>query len=64
VGFGIKDAESAKAIAANAAGVVVGSALVSCIARAIADGGGQQAAIDAAGNLVAEIREGIDSITS
>jgi len=64
VGFGIKDAESAKAIAATAAGVVVGSALVSRIARAIADGGGQQAAIDAAGNLVAEIREGIDSIAS
>ena len=64
VGFGIKDAESARAIAATAAGVVVGSALVNFIARALADGGGQQAAIDAAGDLVREIREGVDSIAS
>lgn len=64
VGFGIKDAASAKAIAAAAAGVVVGSALVNRIAEAVADGVGQSAAIDAAGDLVAEIRQGIDSITS
>lgn len=63
VGFGIKDADSARAIAATADGVVVGSALVSAVADA-ANGGDEQAAIAAAARLVAEIRGGIDSVAS
>ncbi|NCF16977.1 MAG: tryptophan synthase subunit alpha [Haliea sp.] len=64
VGFGIKDAEAARAIAATADAVVVGSALVNCAAAAIEAGGDHAAAIDAAGALLAEIRQGIDSIAS
>jgi tryptophan synthase alpha chain len=64
VGFGIKDAASAQAVAAFADGVVVGSALVSCVAQAIAAGGDQASALEAAGNLLQEIRQGIDSIAS
>lgn len=64
VGFGIKDAASARAVAAIADGVVVGSALVDCVAQALASGGDQGRAIDAAGNLLQEIRQGIDSIAS
>lgn len=64
VGFGIKDAESARAIAATAAGVVVGSALVNRVAETIAGGGDSAAAIEAAGQLLQEIRQGIDSIAS
>ena len=64
VGFGIKDAASARAVAAIADGVVVGSALVDCVAQALASGGDQGSAIDAAGDLLQEIRQGIDSIAS
>ena len=64
VGFGIKDAESARAIATTASGVVVGSALVNRVAETIAAGGDSEAAIDAAGQLLREIREGLDSIAS
>ena len=64
VGFGIKDAASAQAVATIADGVVVGSALVDCVAQAIASGGDQGSAIDAAGDLLQEIRQGIDSIAS
>lgn len=59
VGFGIKDAASAQAVAETADGVVVGSALVSAVADALAAGEGQQAAIARAASLVASIREGI-----
>ena len=64
VGFGIKDAASAKAVAAVADGVVVGSAIIESMVKAIEAGGGQQAAIDAAADLVAQIRQGIDSSAS
>ena len=64
VGFGIKDAASAKAVATVADGVVVGSALVASMAAAVEAGGGHEAAMDAAVALVAEIRAGIDSIAS
>ena len=62
VGFGIRDATSAKAIAAVAAGVIVGSALVQVAAEAGQAGSG--AAVEAAGALLAEIRQGIDSLAS
>lgn len=60
VGFGIKDAASARQVAAAADGVVVGSALVQKMA-ATSD---PQAAAAAAAELVAEIRHGIDTIAS
>lgn len=64
VGFGIKDAASARSVAAVADGVVVGSALVDSMARAIEAGGDHAAAADAAAALLAEIRSGIDSAAS
>lgn len=64
VGFGIKDAASARAIAANADGVVVGSALVDAIARVIEDGGKPTEAMTAAAELLGEIRKGIDLAAS
>ena len=64
VGFGIKDAVSAAALAGAADGVVVGSALVQTVAEAVASGGGLEAAVEAAGSLLAGIRRGIDNTTS
>ncbi len=64
VGFGIKDADSARQVGASADGVVVGSALVECIARAASEGADQEDLLRAASSLVAEIRAGLDSITS
>jgi tryptophan synthase alpha chain len=57
VGFGIKDAATAAAIAEVADAVVVGSAIV----QRIADNAGNEAAIlDAAGDLVAQMRAAMD----
>jgi tryptophan synthase alpha chain len=64
VGFGIKDAESARAVAEVADGVVVGSALVSAAARVFAEGGDASAAIEAAAGLLGSIRQGVDSTAS
>jgi tryptophan synthase alpha chain len=64
VGFGIKDAASARSVAVVADGVVVGSALVNAMAQAIEGGGNHQAAVEAASALLADIRKGIDSIAS
>ena len=64
VGFGIKDADSAAAVAAVADGVVVGSALISAMAKAIEAGGGSGGAVQAAATLLHEIRRGIDGIAS
>ena len=61
VGFGIKDAASAAAVAAHADGVVVGSALVNALAGAAGDAA---AATTEALALAADIRRGIDSIAS
>jgi tryptophan synthase alpha chain len=61
VGFGIKDAASAGAVAAVADGVVVGSALVDCHARALAEGCDAVAARARTVGLVREIRHGIDA---
>lgn len=64
VGFGIKDAASAKAVASVADGVVVGSALVDAMARAIEAGGDHEAAMAAVVALLTEIRAGIDDAAS
>ena len=60
VGFGIKDAASARAVAETADGVVVGSALVNAMAEVIEQGGTSAAAIDAAAALLGDIRRGVD----
>jgi tryptophan synthase alpha chain len=64
VGFGIKDAESAAAVAGVADGVVVGSALIRAMAEAIDGGADHVAAGKVAAGLLAEIRRGVDSVTS
>lgn len=64
VGFGIKDAASARAIAATADGVVVGSALIDAMAKAQSAGADAAAACEAAINLLREIRTGVDSVAS
>lgn len=63
VGFGIKDADSAKAVAVVADGVVVGSALIDVMAAAIESGGDPQSAVVAAQGLLSDIRAGIDSLS-
>jgi len=64
VGFGIKDAASARTIAALADGVVVGSALVNLVAQCIESGDSQEQAMSAAAGLLKEIRQGIDADAS
>ena len=62
VGFGIKDAESARAVAGVADGVVVGSALINAMAAVVEQGGTLDAAMAAAASLLGEIRRGIDTL--
>ncbi len=64
VGFGIKDATSAAQVASLADGVVVGSALIRAMTDAIDAGGDHEAAMRAAAELLADIRRGVDSVTS
>jgi tryptophan synthase alpha chain len=64
VGFGIRDAASAKSIATAAEGVIVGSALVNRSAEVLAAGEGLDAALDAVGQLTRELRDGVDSFAS
>jgi tryptophan synthase alpha chain len=59
VGFGIKDAASAKAVAAWADGVVVGSALVELMAVPNSD----EALLNALTAKVHDIRQGLDSLS-
>jgi tryptophan synthase alpha chain len=58
VGFGIKDAQSAAAVAACADGVVVGSVLVNCIASWTGDDQGLVAALSA---ILNEMRVAMDA---
>jgi tryptophan synthase alpha chain len=60
VGFGIKDAATAKAVAALADGVVIGSVLVNKIGEL--QGETAEVIADAAGAIVADIRAAIDSL--
>jgi tryptophan synthase alpha chain len=62
VGFGVKDAASAREIAQGADGVVVGSALVEALRRSLgASGKAQAGTVNAVTKLVAEIAEGVRS---
>jgi tryptophan synthase alpha chain len=62
VGFGVKDAAAAREIAANADGVVVGSALIDALAKTLdAQGRGGPAAIAAVSALTGELAAGIAS---
>ncbi len=62
VGFGIKDAESAKAVAASADGAVVGSLLVSKMGD-MADNSADEIA-QAVAELIRPIRSGLDALTT
>ncbi len=64
VGFGIKDAASAASVAHFADGVVVGSALIDTIAKAIASGVDDTQAIEQALALLHDIRLGVDGVAS
>ena len=64
VGFGIKDATSARAVAAVADGVVVGSALINAMASAMEQGADHATATAAAVDLLAEIRGGVNAAAS
>ncbi len=62
VGFGVKDAASARAIAAGADGVVVGSALVEALRKSLdADGKATAGTVKAVAALVAELADGVRS---
>lgn len=63
VGFGIKDAASASAVASVADGAVVGSALIDTMAQAMAGGDSEQTAADRAIALLADIRQGVDHVS-
>ena len=64
VGFGIKDAASAGAVAGVADGAVVGSALIDTMAQTIADGGSEERATEKAISLLKSIRNGVDNVTT
>jgi tryptophan synthase alpha chain len=60
VGFGVKDAASARAIAAGADGVVVGSALVDALRKSLGENGQATAGtVKAVTDVVAEIAQGV-----
>ena len=59
VGFGVRDAASAAAIAANADGVVVGSAIVEALRGSLDDGKASAKTLPAVTGLVAEIAKGV-----
>lgn len=61
VGFGIKDAASAKAVAALAEGVVVGSALVERTLTLMQQGLQDVELVEKAAHLIAEIRAAVDA---
>lgn len=62
VGFGIKDAGSAQAMAAISDGVIVGSALVQRIAGLTESGARDDAAIGHCTDLMADLRKAIDTL--
>ena len=62
VGFGVKNAASARAIAAGADGVVVGSALVDALRQSLdKDGKATAGTVKAVADLVADIAQGVRS---
>ena len=62
VGFGIKDVESATAIARIAEGVVVGSAVVDLVAAGAQQGRTGAALIEPAAALIGDIRRAVDAL--
>ena len=62
VGFGVRTGEQARAIAENADGVVVGSALVDAVRKSLGPGDKPTAAtVPAITGLVRELAEGVRS---
>ncbi len=61
VGFGVKDAASAAAIAGVADGVVVGSALVEALRASLVDGKAGPKTVDAVAGLAQTIAKGVRS---
>ena len=59
VGFGVRDAETAREIGRNADGVVVGSAIVSAIAGSLDGGRATAKTLPAVTNLVADLAAGV-----
>lgn len=59
VGFGVRDAETAREIGRNADGVVVGSAIVQAIAGSLVDGKAGPATVAAVTTLVADLARGV-----
>ncbi|MGH6981002.1 MAG: tryptophan synthase subunit alpha, partial [Stellaceae bacterium] len=57
-GFGVRDAESAAAIAAGADGVAVGSALVEAVRLSLDNGAGTAATVAAVTGLVEKLAQG------
>jgi tryptophan synthase alpha chain len=62
VGFGIKDADSAQAIAKVAEGVVVGSALIDKTYQLSKHGGDQADVMSQASELIVQMRQAMDAI--
>ncbi len=61
VGFGVKNADSARAIAQGADGVVVGSALIDAMRASLKDGKASVGTVQAVADLAAQLAEGVRS---
>jgi tryptophan synthase alpha chain len=61
VGFGVRTAEQARAIAQGADGVVVGSALVEALRQSLKDGKATPATVKSVTDLVAQLAHGVRS---
>jgi tryptophan synthase alpha chain len=61
VGFGVKNADSARAIAQGADGVVVGSALIEAMRASLKDGKASAGTVQAVADLAAQLAEGVRS---
>jgi tryptophan synthase alpha chain len=59
VGFGVRNAESARAIAETADGVVVGSSVVEAIRLSLDDGAATSATVPAVAELVGKLADGV-----
>jgi tryptophan synthase alpha chain len=59
VGFGVRDAASAAAIAANADGVVVGSAIVEAVRKSLDKGAATARTVTAVTDLIGRLAEGV-----
>ena len=62
VGFGVRDASSAAAIAASADGVVVGSALIEALRHSLIEGRAAPGTVQTVTDLVAELARGVRGV--